>query len=50
MKNKSLKQFFSTLGLLALGLVLLLGGAVMGGAEGVWEKATTICLECIGIG
>lgn len=50
MKNKNIKQIFPTVGLLLLGVILLLGGAIMGGADGVWEKAARICLECIGIG
>lgn len=36
--------------LLTLSFLLILIGLASGGAESVWQKAVTVCLECIGIG
>ena len=36
--------------LLALGIVLVLAGIFRGEAQAVFNKATHICMECIGIG
>ncbi|MBO4229369.1 MAG: hypothetical protein J5938_03355 [Clostridia bacterium] len=36
--------------LLLLGVGFLVFGALNGEAEGVFRKAVTICMECIGLG
>lgn len=45
-----MKKTVVSLVLLTLSFLLILIGFFSGGAESVWQKAITICLECIGIG
>ncbi|MBR7165079.1 MAG: hypothetical protein IKD18_02260 [Clostridia bacterium] len=44
------KTKYLTLFALALGVLLLAWGIFLGDPAVVWEKATKICLECMGIG
>lgn len=44
------KTKYLTLFALALGALLMIGGILLGDPAAVWEKATKICLECMGIG
>ncbi len=49
MQNKIWRKFASLI-LLVLGLVMIGAGILRGEAVTVLQKATKICLECIGIG
>jgi hypothetical protein len=51
-KPNSTQDWLSWLriGLLILAAVILLGGALAGGARDVLTKAANICTECIGLG
>lgn len=44
------KAFFIPLVLLSFSLIIAIIGFLCGGEDAVWQKAITICLECIGIG
>ena len=44
------KKSWIAWGLMALGVVFLIVGALRGEATVVWRKAANICLECIGLG
>lgn len=46
---KLLKKYQGSI-LLAIGIILMIAGIFTDEAELVLEKATRICLECIGIG
>ncbi|MFA6733592.1 MAG: CD1871A family CXXC motif-containing protein [Sphaerochaetaceae bacterium] len=37
-------------GIVALAVVMLFVGAHLGGMDAVWQKASVICLECVGLG
>lgn len=50
MKISKLWERMLPLGLLAAALFLLLRGIGNVPEAQIWEKASTICLECIGIG
>lgn len=49
MEKKYLKILLPVV-LLGGGVLLILLGIGGGAAQSIWEKASTICLECIGIG
>ncbi|MCL2199180.1 MAG: hypothetical protein FWB80_09680 [Defluviitaleaceae bacterium] len=36
--------------LVLLGLIFIAAGVIMGEAREIFEKATIICMECIGLG
>ncbi len=50
MKLTEKHRRITALVVLALGLGLLIAGIFRGEAETVFNKATHICMECIGIG
>lgn len=45
-----MKQKIAPFIILTLSLILIAAGILRGEAEAVIEKATRICMECIGIG
>ncbi len=49
-ENKPFPAHWLRFGILAVALMLLVGGYLMGGAVDVLTKAVNICTECIGLG
>ena len=45
-----MKHRIISIGVLVLSISLIISGIFSGEAESVIEKATRICMECIGIG
>ena len=45
-----MKRTVCALILLLAGAALIAAGLLLGGEESVWQKAVTVCLECVGIG